>query len=169
MMSRRAVLGGATGVALAATSERIARATLEDGRPPVLFLSHGSPRLPIDPVRSGELRAWGATLPKPRAVLAMTPHFGTRHLKLGVIGPGKAMYNMPDWIGRQLPPGLDYPTPTNGALATRVEALLTCSRRPTRPFSSSRFPIEAMPRSSPSDGASRPFGRRAFSLWPAGR
>lgn len=124
-LSRRAVLGAATGLALTATSDRVALAAASEGRPPVLFLSHGSPRLPIDPVRSGELRAWGAALPRPRGILVMTPHFGTRRLELGPTGPGLGLYNMPDWIKSQLPQDLDYRTPPSGGLATRVEELLS--------------------------------------------
>lgn len=122
--SRRDVLVGAAAVALSTTSTPARAAADGDARQPVVFLGHGSPRLPIDPVRSGELRAWGKTLAKPRAILAMTPHFGSRRLEIGTTGPGRAMYNMPEWLARQLPSGLDYRTPPAAPLAARVEELL---------------------------------------------
>jgi 4,5-DOPA dioxygenase extradiol len=131
-LSRREVLAGGAGVAIAATTGPLARAATSAGgegaaipaRPPVVYLGHGSPRLPIDPVRSGELRAWGATLPRVRGIVVMTPHFGSRRLELGPTGPGMGLYNMPGWMKRQLPRDLDYRTPPSAGLATRVEQLL---------------------------------------------
>lgn len=123
-LSRRDVLVGAATAALA-TAPRDARAAVEGGaRPPVVFLGHGSPRLPIDAVRSGELRAWGKRIIKPQAILSMTPHFGSRRLAIGSVGPGRGMYNMPEWLAQQLPSGLDYRTPPSASLAARVEELL---------------------------------------------
>ncbi len=124
-VSRRAVLGATAGLALEAASGGAARASQAGDRMPVLFVAHGSPRLPIDPVRSAELHAWGARLPRPRGILVMTPHFGSRRLELGATGRGSGMYNMPDWLRRQLPAGLDYPTPPSEPLAARVEQLLS--------------------------------------------
>jgi 4,5-DOPA dioxygenase extradiol len=123
-VTRRSVLGTTTAVALTVLTDRVATAAAP-ARTPVLFVSHGSPRLPIDPVRREELRAWGATLPRPRAILAMTPHFGVRRLELGATGRGFGMYNMPDWMRQKLPSGLDYPSPPSEALAIRVEELLS--------------------------------------------
>jgi len=127
--SRRSLLRGAIGAAMggAAAGERLAagaEATAAPARAPVAFLSHGSPRLPLDPVRSGDIRAWGATLAKPSAIVVMTPHFFSRKLTIGSTGRGAAMYNLPDALRRSLPPGLDYPSPKSDAIASRVEALL---------------------------------------------
>jgi 4,5-DOPA dioxygenase extradiol len=119
-LSRRALLLGTAATALAATS-REARA---DTRLPVTFLSHGSPRLPLDPVRSGDLRAWGKKLPKPRGIVVMTPHFATRTLTLGPMHRGFGMYDMPGFIKKQLPQELDYPSPPSEALGARIEQLV---------------------------------------------
>jgi 4,5-DOPA dioxygenase extradiol len=122
-LSRRALLHGTAGLAAVATFESRAHAA-QEALPPVVYLGHGSPRLPLDPVRSGELRAWGASLPRVRGIVAMTPHFASRRLELGPTGRGFGMYNMPGWMKTQLPQDLDYPTPPSGDLADRVEKLL---------------------------------------------
>jgi len=123
IVSRRSVLGAAIGAAAfgASSIERVARAAA--ARPPVAFLSHGAPTLPIDPARSSAIAAWGRSLATPRGIVVMTPHFGARRLTLGATGRGAAMYNMPDGLRRRLPK-LDYPSPPSDALASRVEALL---------------------------------------------
>jgi 4,5-DOPA dioxygenase extradiol len=118
---RRAVLGAAAGLALG--SAREARGASAD--PPVLYVSHGSPLLlPGNEARRAELQSWGARLPRPRAVLVMTPHYGVRHLELGHAGRGHAMYDLPGPIARRLPRGLEYATPPSEDLARRVEGLL---------------------------------------------
>lgn len=122
-LSRRSVLLGSVAAAAAMASSRVVRA---DGatRMPVCFLSHGSPRLPLDPVRSGDLRAWGKKLSKPRGIVVMTPHFATRSLTLGPMHRGFGMYDMPGFIKKQLPQDLDYPSPPSEALGTRIEQLV---------------------------------------------
>jgi len=92
-------------------------------RMPVGFISHG-PQIPTPAERVTELHAWGETLPKPRGVLVMTPHFGSRKLGLGPTGRGVAWYSFPSSIKRRLPPHLEYPTPPSEGLARRVEQLL---------------------------------------------
>lgn len=47
-------------------------------RLPSLFLSHGAPTLPIDPAMPSEaFSALGARLPRPRAILMLSAHWGT--------------------------------------------------------------------------------------------
>lgn len=121
MITRRALLG--TAVATAAAT--VARRTL--GAPeatPVAFVSHGGPMLAVDPVRGPALRAWGAKLRKPAGVLAITPHWGSRHIVLGATGPGVAQYDFPRWLSDKLPADLAYASPPSENLAKRVEALL---------------------------------------------
>lgn len=44
-------------------------------RQPVLFVSHGAPTFALDPGRLGpQLTALGAALPRPAAVLVVSPH-----------------------------------------------------------------------------------------------
>ncbi len=122
-LTRRECVGAAVGVAMASLP-RIARAAAS-ARPPVLYVSHTAPIFAInDPARIAELRAWGARLPKPRGILAMTPHYGTRRLEVGASGRGFAMYDLPEGIKRRIPAGLTYATPPSEALAARVDALL---------------------------------------------
>ena len=46
---------------------------------PSLFLSHGAPTLPLDDCLAREfLRALGATLPRPRAILVVSAHWDSQ-------------------------------------------------------------------------------------------
>lgn len=47
--------------------------TLE--RMPALYLSHGAPPLADDPIWPGELAAWSADLPRPKAILMVSAHW----------------------------------------------------------------------------------------------
>src|SRR5213592_2678385 len=55
--------------------------TLE--RMPALYLSHGAPPLADDPVWPGELAAWSADLPRPKAILMVSAHWEEAPLALG--------------------------------------------------------------------------------------
>jgi 4,5-DOPA dioxygenase extradiol len=122
-ITRRECFGAALGVAIGSASRSLRAAV--PARPPVLYVSHGAPIFAVnDPARIAELRAWGARLPKPRGILAMTPHYGTRRLEVGATGRGFAMYDLPEGIKRRVPPGLTYDTPPSEALAARLDALL---------------------------------------------
>ena len=121
-ITRRDCLGAAIGLAVAGSARPLRAAP---ARAPVLYVSHGAPIFAInDPARIAELRAWGARLPKPRGIVAMTPHYGSRRFEVGSTGPGLALYDLPDSIKRRVPPGLDYATPPSAALAGRVDSLL---------------------------------------------
>jgi 4,5-DOPA dioxygenase extradiol len=51
---------------------------------PSLFVSHGSPMFALEPGLSGpQLTALGRALPRPRAVLVLSPHWTTRSVALG--------------------------------------------------------------------------------------
>nr|WSZ96528.1 dioxygenase [Streptomyces sp. NBC_00857] len=52
-------------------------------RMPALYLSHGAPPLADDPVWPGELAAWSATLPRPKAILVVSAHWEEAPLALG--------------------------------------------------------------------------------------
>ncbi len=125
-LSRRTLLQGAALAAACATTRR-ALAVEASARPPVLYVSHGSPFLLTAKERVAELRAWGARLPKPTGIVSMTPHYGLRRVDLGAVGPGLAVYSLPKWIAARLPQGLTYPTPTNEALVAAVKPLLPSS------------------------------------------
>ncbi len=123
VLGRREFVGAVAALATSAATSR-ARAA-GNLAAPVLYVSHGAPIFAMnDPARISELRTWGAHLPAPRGIVAMTPHFGSRVQRLGAIGRGFAMYDLPPAIKRRIPRGLDYATPPNDALAARVDALL---------------------------------------------
>jgi 4,5-DOPA dioxygenase extradiol len=112
---------GAAGAALSAP--RVASA--EGVLPPVLYVSHGSPLfLPGNEARRSELAAWGARLTRPRGIVVMTPHYGTRRLEIGRVGTGVAFYDLPLRFRALLPKDLSYATPPNDDLARRVEEIL---------------------------------------------
>ncbi|MFV0135327.1 dioxygenase [Streptomyces sp. HMX87] len=50
---------------------------------PALYLSHGAPPLADDPVWPGELAAWAAALPRPKAILVVSAHWEEAPLALG--------------------------------------------------------------------------------------
>lgn len=90
---------------------------------PVLFISHGAPTLAIDPGKLGpELTALGKTLPTPKAIVVVSPHWITPSTQVTTSGrPGvvhdfggfpKVLYT------------LDYPADGNPELAEDIVDLL---------------------------------------------
>jgi 4,5-DOPA dioxygenase extradiol len=123
MIARRAFLGGAALGVAAALAPGLARAA--SGRMPVAYVSHGVPLfMPGNEGRRAALRAWAERLPKPRAILVMTPHFASRALSLGMTREGFAWYDLPTQFKRMLPQDLEYRTPASAALGARVADLL---------------------------------------------
>jgi 4,5-DOPA dioxygenase extradiol len=121
MITRRQILAFGAATALA----RRALATPNANGPmPAGFVGHGSPMLAIDPVRSAELRKWGSALPKPTGIVAITPHYRSRGLKIGHLGKGRALQSFPDFMRDKLPRDLDYPSPDNTQLAHTVADFL---------------------------------------------
>ncbi len=90
---------------------------------PVGYVAHGSPLLLADKVRGAELAAWGASISKPKGVVVVTPHYRSRYVEIGHVGPGFGMYNLPQWILERTPKAT-YNSPDNTALAKRVTDLL---------------------------------------------
>lgn len=96
-----------------------------DASPPALLVSHGTPLFAGDfASRIASLRAWGATLPKPKGIVVMTPHVASKKPALGAIGPGFALYDLPAAMKKRIPQGTKYATPTNESLAARVRSLV---------------------------------------------
>lgn len=91
---------------------------------PCGFVGHGSPLLAVDPVRGGELKKWGASLPKPTGIVALTPHYRARGLRIGHVGKGRALRSFPQFMNRMIPESLDYPSPDNAMLAHEIADLL---------------------------------------------
>lgn len=88
---------------------------------PAIFVSHGAPSLPFDDVPARDfLRGLGATLPRPRAVLAVSAHWESQAPKISA-----ANTTIHDFGGfpRQLYE-IHYPAPIDPALARDVADLL---------------------------------------------
>lgn len=92
-------------------------------RLPTLFISHGAPTFAIEPGRAGPaLVALGQTLPHPKAILVVSPHWMTREPRVANTPQPQTLH---DFGG--FPPALyqlQYPAPGAPEVAARAVALL---------------------------------------------
>jgi 4,5-DOPA dioxygenase extradiol len=92
-------------------------------RLPTLFISHGSPTFAIEPGRAGPaLAALGATLPRPKAVLIVSPHWMTREPRVATTPAPKTIHDFggfPDALYQ-----LNYPAPGAPEVAARAIEVL---------------------------------------------
>ncbi|WP_019938468.1 class III extradiol ring-cleavage dioxygenase [Bordetella sp. FB-8] len=91
---------------------------------PVLFVSHGSPMLAVEPGRTGPVLAdWSRSLPeKPRGILVVSPHWMTRGLAVSTRDQQVAWHDFggfPDVLYH-----LQYSAPGSPALAARTRQVL---------------------------------------------
>ena len=90
---------------------------------PALFIGHGSPMQAIEP--GAYSAAWaqlGRTLPRPRAILAVSAHWYTRGTGVTIARQPKTIH---DFYGFPAPMyQLRYPAPGDPALAAQVQTLL---------------------------------------------
>jgi 4,5-DOPA dioxygenase extradiol len=95
-------------------------------RLPSLFVSHGAPTFSLEPGRAGpRLTALGRTLPRPEAVLVVSPHWMTPHPRVGVAARPQTIH---DFGG--FDPALyriDYPAPGHPRLAQRALRILNAA------------------------------------------
>lgn len=93
-------------------------------RLPSLFVSHGAPTFALEPGQAGPaLSALGRTLPRPDAVLVVSPHWTTPSPRVGLAAQPQTIH---DFGG--FDPALyriDYPSPGHPACARQTLEMLT--------------------------------------------
>ena len=96
---------------------------------PTVFLSHGSPMLPLTDAPARDfLAGLGASLPKPKAILVASAHWETARPAVNAVAMNDTIH---DFYG--FPPALyqmRYPAPGDAALAERMHALLQAAGLP---------------------------------------
>lgn len=92
-------------------------------RQPTVFISHGSPMLPLEPgTAAGMLKELGQELPRPKAILAFSPHWMARQPAVGSSAHPETIH---DFSG--FDPALHqmrYPVAGNPEVAQRAASLL---------------------------------------------
>ena len=95
-------------------------------RLPSLFVSHGAPTFALEPGRAGpQLAALGRTLPRPEAVLLVSPHWMTPSPRVGLAAQPQTIH---DFGG--FDPALyriDYPAPGHPRLARKAMETLNAA------------------------------------------
>src|SRR2546426_12148289 len=91
-------------------------------RMPSLYLGHGAPPLVDDPIWPGELAAWAAALPRPKAILVISAHWENAPLTIGATTPVPLVYDFSGFPERYY--RVTYPAPGAPALAERVRQLV---------------------------------------------
>jgi 4,5-DOPA dioxygenase extradiol len=92
-------------------------------RTPVLFVSHGAPTFAIEPGQLGpRLTAAGKAVPRPKAVLVVSPHWMTRGVRVGTSAAPQTVHDFggfPQALYR-----IQYPAPGHPELAARTVEVL---------------------------------------------
>ncbi len=91
------------------------------GRMPALYIGHGAPPLLDDPVWSGQLAAWAADLPRPKAILIVSAHWESAPVMLSASGV-PLIYDFGGFAPRYY--NEKYATPDASALAQRIAAMM---------------------------------------------
>jgi len=95
-------------------------------RLPSLFVSHGAPTFALEPGLAGpRLRALGKALPRPEAVLLVSPHWMTPTLRVGAASRPETIHDF-GGFGPALH-AMHYPAPGHPALAQRTIDLLAAA------------------------------------------
>ncbi|WP_328413559.1 dioxygenase [Streptomyces violaceus] len=99
-------------------------------RMPALYLSHGAPPLADDPVWPGELAAWSAGLPRPKAILMVSAHWEEAPLALGATETVPLVYDF--WGFPEHYYRVRYEAPGARELAESVRKLLRAPGTPVQ-------------------------------------
>lgn len=92
-------------------------------RLPSLFVSHGAPTFAIEPAQAGPmLTKLGADLPRPRAVLVLSPHWITRGVRVGAAGRPETIHDFGGFPAELY--RIQYPAPGAPDVARRAVELL---------------------------------------------
>ena len=92
---------------------------------PSIYLGHGAPPLLEDPVWTGELGGWAASLERPSSILIVSAHWQTAPLAISATRPVPLVY---DFYGfPQHYYQMTYDAPGAPELAARVRALMPAS------------------------------------------
>ncbi|HCA87224.1 MAG TPA: dioxygenase [Streptomyces sp.] len=97
---------------------------------PALYLSHGAPPLADDPVWPGELAAWSAELPRPRAILMVSAHWEEAPLALSATTTVPLVYDF--WGFPEHYYQVQYAAPGAPELAERVRKTLRTAGTPVQ-------------------------------------
>jgi 4,5-DOPA dioxygenase extradiol len=100
----------------------VTREPADRERMPALYLSHGAPPLADDPVWPGELAAWSARLPRPRAILVVSAHWEEAPLALAATRPVPLVHDF--WGFPEHYYRVRYDAPGAPGLAASVRKLL---------------------------------------------
>ncbi|WP_240969368.1 dioxygenase [Streptomyces sp. HNM0575] len=90
---------------------------------PVLYLSHGAPPLADDEVWPGQLAAWSARLPRPKAILIVSAHWESAPVTLSATRTVPLVHDFWGFPERYF--RVRYPAPGAPVLAERVRKLLS--------------------------------------------
>ncbi len=103
-------------------------------RMPIAFAAHGAPLLALDQVKGADLRAWAEAMPRPSAILVLSPHWQTRDPTIGATTTLPLLYDFsgfPEALSK-----ITYAAPPAPELAHRIEQLaagkMTLGRSPDR-------------------------------------
>jgi len=99
-------------------------------RMPALYLSHGAPPLADDPIWPGQLAAWSAGLPRPKAVLMVSAHWEEAPLALGATTTVPLVYDF--WGFPEHYYRVQYAAPGAPELAESVRKLLRAPGTPVQ-------------------------------------
>lgn len=98
---------------------------------PSLFVSHGSPMLAVEPGRTGPLLSQiGQHLPRPKAIVVVSPHWSTQTPRVGNLLKQKVIHDFGGFPSQLY--ALDYPAVGAPDLAERIVALLQDAGLPAR-------------------------------------